>query len=84
MQTRNTILNALLSLAVAIEFVFDLGCRAGQWYRNGGREQCIRAIALAITAIVWTCETVAIGAKVIYRNRHAIMETAGRPFIYTV
>ena len=84
MQTRNTILNALLSLAVAIEFVFDLGCRFGQWFRNGGREQIIHAVALAITAVVWSCETIAIGAKVIYRNRHTIMETAGRPFIYTV
>ena len=84
MNTRNTILNALLSLAVAIEFVFDLGCRFGQWFRDGGREQIIHAIALAITAIVWTCETVAIGAKVMYRNRHAIMDAAGRPFVYSV
>ena len=84
MNTRNSILNALLSFAVAIEFVFDLGCRAGQWWRNGGREQSIRSISFVIAAVIWSCETIAIGAKVIYRNRHAIMDAAGRPFIYTV
>ena len=84
MNTRNSILNALLSLAIAIEFVFDLGCRFGQWFRNGGSEQIVHAIAFVIAAVIWTAETVTMGAKVIYRNRVTIMETAGRPFVYTV
>ena len=83
MNNKTTILNALLSLAVAIEFVFNMGERFGTWYRNGGRETIISAVAYIITAIVWTVETVTMGAKVLYRNRVIIMETAGRPFIYS-
>lgn len=82
MNTRTNILNALLSLAVAIEFVFNMGERFGQWFRNGGREQIISAVSYVIAAILWTAETVTMGAKVIYRNRVAIMEAAGKPFIY--
>ena len=82
MNNKTTILNALLSLAVAIEFVFNLGERFGNWYRNGGREQIISAVAMVIAGIWWMTETVIMGAKVIYRNRHAIMDAAGKPFIY--
>lgn len=84
MNNKTTILNALLSLAVAIEFVYDMGARFGTWYRNGGRETIISAVSYVIAAIWWTAETVAMGAKVIYRNRVTIMETAGRPFVYSV
>jgi hypothetical protein len=80
--TRTTILNALLLLAVAIESVYNLGDRIGTWYRNGGEQQIRKGIALTITAVVWTAETLTLGAQVLYRNRTAIMETAGRPFVY--
>lgn len=83
MQARNAILSAILALATAVEFVFNMGERFGQWFRNGGKEQIISAVSYVIAAILWTAETVTIGAKVIYRNRVAIMETAGRPFIYS-
>ena len=82
MTARNSILNALLSIAVAIEFVFDLGFRFGTWFRNGGDQQIISAVAYVITAIIWTAETVIMGAKVLYRNRVAIMDAIGKPFIY--
>ena len=82
--TRTTILNALLLLAVAIESVYDLGDRFGAWYRNGGEQQIRKGIALTITAVVWTAETLSMGAQVLYRNRTAIMETVGRPFVYAV
>ena len=82
--TRTTILNALLLLAVAIESVYNLGDHIGTWYRNGGEQQIRKGIALTITAVVWTAETLTLGAQVLYRNRTAIMETAGRPFVYAV
>ena len=83
MNTRNAILSAILALATAVEFCFNMGERFGQWFRNGGKEQIISAISYVIAAIIWTVETVTMGAKVLYRNRVAIMETAGRPFIYS-
>ena len=79
---KTTLLNALLSLAVAIEFVYGMGERFGTWYRNGGRQTIISAVAYVIAAVLWTAETVTMGAKVLYRNRVAIMEAAGKPFIY--
>lgn len=82
--TKTTILSALLLLAAAIETVYNLGDRFGAWYRNGGEQQIREGIALTITAVVWTAETLSMGAQVLYRNRHAIMETAGRPFVYAV
>ena len=82
MTARNSMLNALLSLAVAIEFVFELGFRFGTWFRNGGREQIISAVSYVIAAVIWTSETVTLGAKVLYRNRVAIMDAIGKPFIY--
>ncbi len=82
MNNKTTILNALLSLAVAIEFVFNMGERFGTWYRNGGRETIISAVSYVIAAIIWLTETITMGAKVLYRNRVAIMDTMGKPFIY--
>ena len=82
MTARNSILNALLSLAVAIEFVFDLGFRFGTWFRNGGDQQILKAVAYVIASAIWITETVIMGAKVLYRNRVTIMETIGKPFIY--
>ena len=83
MTARNSILNALLSLAVAIEFVFELGFRFGTWFRNGGDQQIRSAIVHAIAAAFWLGATVRLGCDVIYRNRITIMETVGKPFICT-
>ena len=82
MTARNSILNALLSLAVAIEFIFELGFRFGAWFRNGGNQQILKAVAYVIASAIWITETVIMGAKVLYRNRVTIMETIGKPFIY--
>ena len=82
MNTRNTILNALLSLAVALEFVFNMGVRFGTWFRNGGDQQILKAAAYVIAGIIWITETVIMGAKVLYRNRIEIMEALGKPFVY--
>ena len=82
MTARNSILNALLSLAVAIEFVFDLGFRFGTWFRNGGDQQILKAVAYVIASAIWITETVIMGAKVLYRNRVEIMDAIGKPFVY--
>ena len=82
MTARNSILNALLSLAVAIEFVFELGFRFGTWFRNGGDQQILKAVAYVIASAIWITETVIMGAKVLYRNRVTIMDTIGKPFVY--
>jgi len=66
--SRTNILNALLALCTAIEFAYDLGDRFGSWYRSGGREEIIKAVALIITVIVWTYQTTILGAKVIRTN----------------
>ncbi len=66
--TRTNILNALLALCTAIEMVYDLGERFGTWWRQGGREEVIRAFALIITAIVWTVSTARLGAQVVRTN----------------
>ena len=66
--SRTNVLNALLALCTAIEFVYDLGDRFGTWYRQGGREELIKAVALIITAIVWTVETARLGFQVVRTN----------------
>ena len=66
--SRTNVLNALLALCTAIEFVYDQGERFGRWYRSGGREELISAVALIITAIVWTVETARLGAQVVRTN----------------
>jgi len=87
--TRTNILNALLALCTAIEFAYDLGDRFGSWYRQGGREEIIRAVALIITMIVWTYQTASLGAKVIRRDgptwlaqANAIRHQVSRAFSY--
>ena len=87
--TRNNILSALLALAVAVEFAYDMGERFGTWYRQGGREEIIRAVALIITAIVWTVSTVRLGAQVVRTNAptwfaqaNAIRHQISRAFSY--
>ena len=66
--SRSNVLNALLALCTAIEFCYDLGESFGRWYRQGGREEVIRAVALIITAIVWTVSTARLGAQVVRTN----------------
>ena len=66
--SRSNVLNALLALCTAIEFIYDMGERFGTWWRQGGREEVIRAVALIITAIVWTVSTVRLGAQVVRTN----------------
>ena len=66
--SRNNVMNALLALCSAIEFCYDLGARFGRWYRSGGREELIKAVALIITAIVWTVSTARLGAQVVRTN----------------
>ncbi|QLF86160.1 hypothetical protein CC030809_00104 [Synechococcus phage S-CAM7] len=61
-------MNALLALCTAIEFCYDMGARFGTWYRQGGREELIKAVALIITAIVWTISTARLGAQVVRTN----------------
>ena len=82
MTARNTILSAILSIAVAVEFVFNQGYRFGTWYRNGGDQQIRSAIVHAIAAAFWLGATVRLGCEVIYRNRVTIMDTSGKPFVY--
>ena len=66
--SRNNVMNALLALCTAIEFAYDMGERFGTWYRQGGREELIKAVALIITAIVWTVSTARLGAQVVRTN----------------
>ena len=76
--SRSNILNALLALCTAIEYCYDLGDRFGSWYRSGGREEVIRAVALIITAIVWTVSTARLGAQVVRTNAPTWMAQANQ------
>ena len=87
--SRSNVLNALLALCTAIEFIYDMGERFGTWWRQGGREEVIRAVALIITAIVWTVSTVRLGAQVVRTNAPTLRTQAndlcnaiGRQFVY--
>ena len=66
--SRNNIMNVLLALCTAIEFVYDCGERFGTWYRNGGNQKIRNAVAMTLAAIVWTYETVRLGIAVIRRD----------------
>ena len=87
--SRSNVLNALLALCTAIEFIYDMGERFGTWWRQGGREEVIRAVALIITAIVWTASTARLGAQVVRTNAPTLRTQAndlcnaiGRQFVY--
>ena len=87
--TRNNILTALLALITAIEFAYDMGTRIGTWYNTGGREEIIKAVALIITAIVWTVSTARLGAQVVRTNApvwaakaNDIRNAIGQQFVY--
>mgnify|MGYP000854434769 FL=1 len=74
--SRSNILTALLALCTAVEFVYDTGSRFGTWYRSGGREELIKAVALIITAIIWTVSTARLGAQVVRTNAPTWMAQA--------
>ena len=74
--TRTNILTALLALCTAVEFAYDMGDRFGTWYRSGGREELIKAVALIITAIIWTVSTARLGAQVVRTNAPTWMAQA--------
>ena len=74
--TRTNILTALLALCTAVEFAYDMGARFGTWYRSGGREELIKAVALIITAIIWTVSTARLGAQVVRTNAPTWMAQA--------
>ena len=74
--TRNNILNALLALVTAVEYCYDLGASFGTWWRQGGREELIKAVALIITAIVWTVSTARLGAQVVRTNAPTVLAQA--------
>lgn len=76
--SRSNILTALLALCTAIEFAYDTGARFGTWYRTGGREELIKAVALIITAIVWTASTARLGAQVVRTNAPTWMAQANQ------
>ncbi len=87
--TRNTILSALLALAVAVEFAYDMGERIGTGYRNGGAQQIRTVIANTIAAIIWTAETAKLGAESIRTNApqwisqaNAVRHQISRAFSY--
>ncbi len=74
--SRNNVMNALLALCTAIEYCYDLGASFGTWYRQGGREELIKAAALIITAIIWTVSTARLGAQVVRTNAPTWMAQA--------
>ena len=87
--SRNNILSALLALCTAVEYCYDLGTRFSSWYRSGGREELIKALALTITAIVWTVSTIRLGVQVVRTNGPSwisqlndIRNTIGKQFVY--
>ncbi len=87
--TRNNILTALLALCTAVEFCYDMGARFGTWWRQGGREELIKAAVLIITTIVWTVSTARLGAQVVRTNAptwfaqaNAIRHRISRAFSY--
>jgi hypothetical protein len=66
--SRSNVLNALLALCTAIEFVYDCGERFGTWYRNGGDQQIRTVITNIVAATIWTVETVRLGAESVRTN----------------
>ena len=87
--SRNNVLNALLALSVAIEFVYDCGERFGTWYRNGGDQQIRTVITNIVAATIWTVETVRLGVETVRTNApqwiaqaNATRHQIGRAFSY--
>ena len=87
--SRNNIMNVLLALCTAIEFVYDCGESFGRWYRNGGSTKIKEAVVRIVAALVWTYETVKLGYGVARENAPAALAKAnhyrnqlGRAFSY--
>ena len=66
--SRTNVLNALLALCTAIEFVYDQGERFGTWYRNGGDQEIRTVVTNIVAAIIWTYQTARLGAQVVRTN----------------
>ena len=87
--SRSNVMNALLALCTAIEFVYDMGERFGTWYRNGGNVKMRNAFVMTVAALVWTYETIRLGYAVIRRDgpqwltqANDLRNAIGRQFVY--
>ena len=87
--SRSNVLNALLALCTAVEFVYDMGTRFGTWYRAGGDKQIRNALVTAVAALLWTIETIRLGYVVVRREAPTWLTQAndlrnaiGRQFVY--
>ena len=87
--SRNNVMNALLALCTAIEFVYDMGERFGTWYRNGGNVKMRNALVMTVAALVWTYETIRLGYAVVRRDgptwltqANDLRNAIGRQFVY--
>ena len=89
--SRSNVLNALLALCTAVEFVYDMGTRFGTWYRNGGDQQIRTIIVNVIAAIIWTAQTLRLGyqsartnAPQWIANANELRNSIGKSFTYAV
>ena len=89
--SRNNVLNALLALATAIEFIYDMGERIGTWYRNGGDQQIRTIIVNVIASIIWTAQTIRLGVESVRTNApqwiinaNDLRNSIGKQFTYAV
>ena len=87
--SRNNVMNALLALCTAIEFVYDMGARFGTWYRSGGDQQIRNAFVMTVAAILWLGETARLGYAVVKRDgpqwltqANDLRNAIGRQFVY--
>lgn len=87
--SRNNILNVLLYVGVAIEFIYNMSDKFMTYYRNRGHRHLKIAAVHVIAAVIYAYETIKLGAQVVYNNRQEIMSQAntyrnaiGRQFIY--
>ena len=89
--SRSNVLNALLALCTAVEFVYDMGTRFGTWYRNGGNQQIRTVIVNVIASIIWTAETLHLGFESLRTNgptwiaqANELRNSIGKSFTYAV
>lgn len=87
--SRNNILNALLFIGVAIEFIYNLADKFMTYYRNRGHRHLKIAVVHVIASAIYAYETIKLGAQVVYKNRQQILAQAnsyrnaiGRQFVY--
>lgn len=89
MTTRNTMLNAILFLSIAIETMFNLGVKFGEYYRARGHRHLRTSAVYIIAGIIYGAETIRLGAAVLYNNRQHIYSAVntyrnriGQQFVY--